>query len=145
MLFAFLSTNSQSFLKKKEKKAYECGYVHKESFLNKLKPMKLISKATGALLKAKPKSDVKKRALVNSSASSLITKSDLLFTTNPPPCSTRGDIPRTIYKEKMVLSTDNSEPFVSKPQNIKMALIFPTHLAPFYNLTKLTTKLPCLS
>ena len=91
MLFAFLSINAQSFLKKKEKKAYKCGYIHKESIFGKLKPMKLISKVTGGLIKAKPKSDLKKVALGISYASSLIPKSQLDFATKTPGWSTCGD------------------------------------------------------
>ncbi|PWG04604.1 hypothetical protein [Polaribacter aquimarinus] len=91
MLFAFLPTSAQSFLKKKEKKAYECGYVHKESFFNKLKPMKLISKVTGGLIKAKPKSDLNDVALAVGYASSLIPKSQLDFATKTPGWETCGD------------------------------------------------------
>lgn len=91
MLFAFLSINSQSFLKAKEKKAYKCGYVHKESFLNKLKPMKLISKMAGGLLKAKPKSNLKEVALAVTYASGVIPKSQLDFATKVPGWETCGD------------------------------------------------------
>ena len=91
MLFAFLSINSQSFLKKKEKKAYKCGYVHKASFFNKLKPMKLISKIAGGLIKAKPKSDLKEVALAVTYASGVIPKSQLDFATKTPGWETCGD------------------------------------------------------
>lgn len=91
MLFGFLSINGQSFLKKKEKKAYECGYIHKEGFFKKLKPMKLISKVTGALLKAKPKSDLKDVALSIGYAQGLIPKSQVDFATKTPGWETCGD------------------------------------------------------
>ena len=91
MLFGFLSTNAQSFLKKKEKKAYKCGYVHKESFFSKLKPMKLISKATGSLLKAKPKADLKDVALGIYYTSSLPPRNQLDYATKTPGWETCGD------------------------------------------------------
>ncbi|WP_298878886.1 hypothetical protein [uncultured Polaribacter sp.] len=91
MLFAFLSINAQSFLKKKEVKAYKCGYIHKESVFGKLKPMKLISKVTGSLIKAKPKSNLKDVALAISYASSLPPKSQLDFATKTPGWETCGD------------------------------------------------------
>ncbi|MEO9572209.1 MAG: hypothetical protein ABJH82_00430 [Polaribacter sp.] len=91
MLFAFCSIKAQSFLKKKEVKAYKCGYEHKESVFGKLKPMKLISKATGVLIKAKPKSDLKNVALAVSYASGLIPQSQVDFATKVPGWSTCGD------------------------------------------------------
>ena len=91
MLFAFLSINAQSFLKKKQKKAYKCGYVHKESFLSKMKPMKLISKATGALIKAKPKSDLANVALSIGYASNQIPRNQLDYATKTPGWETCGD------------------------------------------------------
>lgn len=93
MLFIFttVSINAQSFLKKKQLKAYKCGYVHKEGFLNKIKPMKLISKATGALIKAKPKSDLSNVALSIGYAANLIPKSQLDFATKTPGWETCGD------------------------------------------------------
>ncbi|MFK8058919.1 MAG: hypothetical protein AB8B78_02405, partial [Polaribacter sp.] len=91
MLFAFLSINAQSFLKKKEKKAYKCGYVHKPSFFSKLKPMKLISKAVGGLIKAKPKSSLKDVALGINYASGLAPNSKLDFATKTPGWETCGD------------------------------------------------------
>ena len=91
MLFAFLSINAQSFLKKKEQKAYKCGYVHKESFFSKLKPMKLISKVTGGLIKAKPKSDLQDVALGIIYASSLVPKNQLDFATKTPGWETCGE------------------------------------------------------
>ena len=100
MLFAFMSTNAQSFLKKKEKKAYECGYVHKESFFNKLKPMKLISKVTGGLIKANPKSDLNDVALAIGYASSLIPKSQLDFATKTPGWETCGDAVSVYFLNK---------------------------------------------
>ncbi|WP_347172858.1 hypothetical protein [Polaribacter uvawellassae] len=91
MLVAFLPANAQSFLKKKEAKVYKCGYVYKPSFLNKLKPMKIISKLAGGLLKAKPKSDLKDIALGINYASSLIPQSQLDFATKTPGWETCGD------------------------------------------------------
>ena len=91
MLFALLSINAQSFLKKKQKKAYKCGYVHKESFLSKMKPMKLISKATGALIKAKPKSDLANVALSIGYASNQIPRNQLDYATKTPGWETCGD------------------------------------------------------
>ena len=83
--------NAQSFLKKKEKKAYKCGYIHKESIFGKLKPMKLISKVTGGLIKAKPKSDLKDVALAVTYASGLAPKSQLDFATKTPGWETCGE------------------------------------------------------
>ena len=93
MLFVFgvASINAQSFLKKKEKKAYKCGYVHKEGFLSKIKPMKLISKATGAFIKSKPKSDLKDVALGVIYSSGTIPKNQLDFATKTPGWETCGD------------------------------------------------------
>lgn len=90
MLVSF-AANSQSFLKKKEKKAYKCGYVHKESFFKKLKPMKLISKATGAIFKAKAKSDLNDVALSVGYASGLVPKSQVDFATKTPGWETCGE------------------------------------------------------
>lgn len=91
MLFAFLSLSAQSFLKKKELNSYKCGYVHKENFLSKMKPMKLISKATGSFLKAKPKSDLGDVALSIGYASNLIPSNQLDFATKTPGWETCGD------------------------------------------------------
>lgn len=91
MLFAFLSINAQSFLDKKEKEAYECGHVHKASFFSKLKPMKIISKMAGALIKAKPKSDLNDVALAITYASGLIPESQLDFATTINDWETCGD------------------------------------------------------
>lgn len=90
-IFGINLIQSQSFLKKKEKKAYKCGYVHKEGFLSKIKPMKLISKATGSLLKAKPKSDLAKVALSIGYSSNLIPRNQLDYTTKTPRWETCGD------------------------------------------------------
>ena len=91
MCFTFMPINAQSFLKKKEKKAYKCGYIHKESIFGKLKPMKLISKVTGGLIKAKPKSDLKDVALAVTYASGLAPKSQLDFATKTPGWETCGE------------------------------------------------------
>ena len=93
LLFIFTTTavNAQSFLKKKELKAYKCGYVYKESFLNKLKPMKIISKVTGGLLKAKPKSDLKDIALGINYSSNLVPRNQLDYTTKTPGWETCGE------------------------------------------------------
>lgn len=76
-----MSINAQSFLKSKEKKAYECGYVHKPSFFSKLKPMNLISKLAGGLVTAKAKSDLGKTAISIGYGTGLIPLSQLDFTT----------------------------------------------------------------
>lgn len=92
LLFAFSTTiNAQSFLKKKQQKAYKCGYVYKPSFLSKLKPMKLISKTVGGLVKAKSKSDLSGVALSIGYASNLIPQSQLDFATKTPGWETCGD------------------------------------------------------
>ena len=87
----FLSVNAQSFLKKKELKAYKCGYVHKESFFGKLKPMKLISKAVGGVLKVKPKSNLKDVALGINYASGLAPRNQLDYATKTPGWETCGE------------------------------------------------------
>ena len=81
MLFAFMSIHTQSFLKKKEQKAYECGYVYKPSFFSKLKPMKIISKLAGGLVTGKAKSDLGKTAIAISYGTGSIPLSQLDFTT----------------------------------------------------------------
>jgi hypothetical protein len=91
MLSTSITGNAQSFLKKKEKKAYKCGYVYKPSFLSKLKPMKLISGAVGGLLKVKPKSDLKDLALGVMYTSNLAPNSKLDFATKTPGWETCGD------------------------------------------------------
>lgn len=91
LLLVVMATKAQSFLKTKEKKAYECGYIHKESVFNKMKPMKLISKATGVLIKAKPKSDLKDVALSVGYAAHLIPKNKLDYATKTPGWETCGD------------------------------------------------------
>ena len=90
-VFTTISINAQSFLKKKEKKAYKCGYVHKPSFFSKLKPMKLISKVAGGLIKAKPKSDLQNVALAVGYSSNLIPKSQLDYATKTPGWETCGE------------------------------------------------------
>ncbi|PQB03184.1 hypothetical protein BST83_17880 [Polaribacter filamentus] len=58
-VFIIFSTVSvQSFLKSKEKGAYNCGYVCKPSILSKLKPMKIILKLAGRLMKGESKSNL---------------------------------------------------------------------------------------
>ncbi|TVZ56147.1 hypothetical protein OD91_1427 [Lutibacter sp. Hel_I_33_5] len=89
--FGINSINGQSFLKKKEIKAYKCGYVHKESFFSKIKPMKLISKAVGGLVKAGKKSDLEKTAAMFIYTSNIIPKSKLDFATKTPGWETCGD------------------------------------------------------
>lgn len=91
MFFGLLTINAQSFLKKKELKAYKCGYVHKESFLSKMKPMKLISKATGSLIKAKPKSDLANVAISIGYAANLIPRNQVDYATKTPGWTTCGD------------------------------------------------------
>ena len=91
LLFAVISINAQSFLKKKEIKAYKCGYVHKASFLNKIKPMKLISKAVGGIIKSKPKSDLNDVALGVIYASGTVPGSQLDFATKTPGWETCGE------------------------------------------------------
>ena len=82
LLFAFMSINAQSFLKSKERKAYECGYVYKPSFFNKLKPMKLISKLAGGIATGKAKSDLGKTAIAIGYSRGLMPLSQLDFTVN---------------------------------------------------------------
>ena len=90
-IFATTAVNAQSFLKKKEKKVYKCGYVYKPSFLKKLKPMNIISKVAGGLIKAKPKSDLQKVALAVNYASNLIPQSQIDFATKTPGWETCGE------------------------------------------------------
>jgi hypothetical protein len=91
MLFPFLSINAQSFLKKKQKKAYKCGYVYKPSFLNKLKPMKLVSKLAGGIVKAKPKSDLGGTAIAVTYYSNIVPNHNLDFVTKVEGWETCGD------------------------------------------------------
>ena len=96
LLFATLiitisSINAQSFLKKKEQKAYECGYVYKPSFLNKLKPMKIISKLAGGLVKGKSKSDLSEAAIAVTYYSNLVPNYNLDFVTKTEGWETCGD------------------------------------------------------
>lgn len=96
LLFATLiitisSINAQSFLKKKEQKAYECGYVYKPSFLNKLKAMKIISKLAGGLVKGKSKSDLSEAAIAVTYYSNLVPNYNLDFVTKTEGWETCGD------------------------------------------------------
>ena len=91
LLFTVISINGQSFLKKKELKTYKCGYVHKESIFSKIKPMKLISKAVGGLLKVRPKSDLKEVALGINYASGLAPRNQLDYATKTPGWETCGE------------------------------------------------------
>ena len=97
LLFAVSSLQAQSFLKKKEQKAYECGYVHKASFFNKLKPMKIISKLAGGLVKAKPKSDLSDVAIAISYGSGLIPQSQLDFATKVEGWETCGNSVSVVF------------------------------------------------
>lgn len=91
MLFAFLSINAQSFLKKKEKEAYECGYVYKPSFFSKLKPMKIISGLAGNLVKSKAKSDLSETSIAVIYASNIIPNNNLDFVTKTEGWETCGE------------------------------------------------------
>jgi len=98
ILFITISSiNAQSFLKKKEQKSYECGYVHKASFFNKLKPMKIISKLAGGLVKAKPKSDLSDAAIAISYGSGLMPESRLDFSTKVNGYETCGDAVSVVF------------------------------------------------
>jgi hypothetical protein len=85
------SVNAQSFLKGKEKDAYKCGYVYKPSFLSKLKPMKIISKLAGGLMKGGAKSDLSEATLFLTYFSNLIPNHNLDFVTKTEGWETCGD------------------------------------------------------
>ena len=96
LLFAIISVavssaNAQSFLDKKERKAYECGYVYKPSFFSKLKPMKIISKIAGGLVKGKAKSDLSETSIMVMYNSNMVPNHNLDFVTKTEGWETCGE------------------------------------------------------
>ncbi len=90
-IFGTAVINAQSYLKKKEKEAYECGYVYKPSFFNKLKPMKIISGLAGNLVKSKAKSDLSETSIAVIYASNMIPNNNLDFVTKTEGWETCGE------------------------------------------------------
>lgn len=94
---AVSSVNAQSYLKSKERKAYKCGYVYKPSFFSKLKPMKLISKLAGNLVKARDKSDLSEVALSIAYGSNSAPNHNLDFSTKTDGWETCGDAVSVVF------------------------------------------------
>lgn len=90
-LLSISNTKAQSFLKKKEKQAYKCGYVYKPSFLSKLKPMKIISGLAGGLVKSKPKSDLSETSIAVIFNSNMVPNHNLDFVTKVDGWETCGE------------------------------------------------------
>lgn len=104
------TTNAQSFLKKKEKKAFKCGYVHKESFFKKLNPMKMIQKGVvGAMSDSKGVSNLAEASITVSYQANSFPRSLVDFTTKTPGWETCGDgvwVAFTDYKSLGFSDTD---------------------------------------
>jgi hypothetical protein len=86
-----IQIGAQSFLKAKERKVYECGHVYKPGILDKVKPMKLVSKLAGNLVTGKSKSDLNESAIVVGYIQGLIPQNQIDYVTKTPGWETCGD------------------------------------------------------
>lgn len=91
-LMIISATNAQSFLKKKEKRAFKCGHVHKESFFKKLNPMKMIQKGVvSAMSDGKGVSKLAGTSITVSYQANSFPRSLVDYTTKTPGWETCGD------------------------------------------------------